>query len=286
MTIIETISELRDCIASLRRQGKRIGFVPTMGYLHRGHLALVERARTESDIVVVSIFVNPTQFAPNEDLSTYPRDPDGDSRKLEEAGCHILFLPKKQELYPDGFSTYVAVEGIASRYEGAFRPTHFRGVSTIVAKLFNIVDPDVALFGQKDAQQVAVIRQMVRDLNFDVRLVIIDTVREPDGLAMSSRNVYLSADDRAHALSISRALTAARDAIASGGSIPEATAAMRRTLSPVIQLDYADIINEESFEPATNGDTALLGIIAGRVGKTRLIDNMRFMRHAEFVGGQ
>jgi pantoate--beta-alanine ligase len=278
MRIISDISECQASSRSLWREGKRIGFVPTMGYLHDGHLALVERARAESDVVVTSIFVNPTQFAANEDLTTYPRDEEGDRRKLESAGCDFLFMPSAAEIYPNDFSTYVTIEGITSRYEGAFRPTHFRGVSTIVAKLFNIVMPHVAVFGQKDAQQVAVIRRMIRDLNFDIRLVVIDTIRESDGLAMSSRNVYLSDTDRSHALSISRALIAAREAMASGATPDEAGDALRRTLSPVIQLDYADIINAETFELATDTDEELLGVIAGRIGRTRLIDNMPMER--------
>jgi pantoate--beta-alanine ligase len=274
MRIINDISECQASSRLLWREGKRIGLVPTMGYLHDGHLALVERARAESDVVVTSIFVNPTQFAANEDLTTYPRDEEGDRKKLESAGCDILFMPGAAEMYPKDFSTYVTVEGITSRYEGAFRPTHFRGVSTIVAKLFNIIMPHVAVFGQKDAQQVAVIRRMIRDLNFDIRLVVIETIRESDGLAMSSRNVYLSDSDRRHALSISRALMAAREAMAQGATPDEAGDALRRTLSPDIQLDYADIINAETFEPATDADGELLGVIAGRIGRTRLIDNM------------
>jgi pantoate--beta-alanine ligase len=249
-----------------------------MGYLHQGHIALVERGRREADAVVASIFVNPTQFAPNEDFAAYPRDLEGDSRKLEAAGCDLLYLPRQEEIYPAGFSTYISVEGITGRYEGEFRPTHFRGVTTVVAKFFNIIAPDVALFGQKDAQQVAVIRQMIRDLNFDIRLVVVDTIREPDGLAMSSRNVYLSPKDRQQALTISRALLAAYDAISRGATLAEATALMRSSLSPEIKVEYADIINDETFQPATNGDSSLRGIVAGRVGRTRLIDNMKLGR--------
>jgi pantoate--beta-alanine ligase len=280
MEIISDIPKLQYTSRLLRQDGQRIGFVPTMGYLHDGHLALVERARAESDVVVTSIFVNPTQFAANEDLSTYPRDEEGDRNKLESAECDFLFMPDPAEMYPNDFSSYVTVEGITSRYEGAFRPTHFRGVSTIVAKLFNIVMPHVAVFGQKDAQQVAVIRRMIRDLNFDIKLAVIDTIRESDGLAMSSRNVYLSDSDRRHALTISRALIAAREALATGATPDEAGDTLRRTLSPDIQLDYADIINAETFEPATDADGELLGVIAGRIGRTRLIDNMPMEKKA------
>ena len=185
MIVIDSINALRAQLDEQRRSGRRIGLVPTMGYLHAGHVSLVEQARRESDFVVATIFVNPTQFAPGEDLAVYPRDLEGDRGKLVGAGCDLLYLPRQEEMYPDGFATFVIVDEITSRYEGASRPTHFRGVSTIVAKLFNIVQPDVALFGQKDAQQVAVIRRMARDLNFRVRIVVADTVREADGLAMS-----------------------------------------------------------------------------------------------------
>ncbi|MEO5928376.1 MAG: pantoate--beta-alanine ligase [Candidatus Kapaibacterium sp.] len=273
MKLIESLAEIRLMCEALRREGKRIGLVPTMGYLHDGHLALIKRARRDADVVIATIFVNPTQFAAGEDLSTYPRDPDGDRRKLEDAGCDILYLPRHDEIYPDGFASYVTVDGLALKYEGAFRPTHFRGVATIVAKFFNIINPDVAVFGRKDAQQAAVIRQMIRDLSYGVRLIVEDTVREADGLAMSSRNVYLSPEEREESLSISRALGVARDAIAGGATVDEAERLMRAALSPVIVLDYADIIDPRTFEHGVEGGE-LLGIFAGRVGRTRLIDTM------------
>lgn len=272
MLVIDNIVDLR---AALGKQAGRVGFVPTMGYLHAGHVALVKHARAAADLVVASIYVNPTQFAPTEDLATYPRDLDGDARKLEEAGCDLLFTPKNGEIYPEGYATYITVGDVTDRYEGAFRPDHFRGVATVVAKLFNIVSPDIAVFGQKDAQQVAVIRKMIRDLNYGIELVVVDTVREPDGLAMSSRNVYLSEEDRREAISISQALLAARETLAGGGTVGEATERMRGTLSKAIELDYADIIDPETFREARDGDSPLLGIIAGRIGRTRLIDNMR-----------
>lgn len=275
MKEIMGMDQMRAACAEVRRSGRTLGFVPTMGYLHDGHLALVERARDEADVVAASIYVNPTQFAPGEDLATYPRDPEGDRAKLESAGCDILFLPQSGEIYSDDFGTYVVMEDISSRYEGAFRPTHFRGVATIVAKLFNIVGPDVAIFGQKDAQQVAVIGRMIRDLSYGIRLVVVDTVRDPDGLAMSSRNVYLSAEERREALSISAALRAGRESIAGGAGAPEALELMRATLSPSITPDYIDIIDPETFDHPANGSGPLLGIFAGRVGRTRLIDNMR-----------
>lgn len=275
MKEIAGLEQMRAACAEIRRSGSTLGFVPTMGYLHDGHLALVERARAEADVVVASIYVNPTQFAPGEDLATYPRDPDGDRAKLEAAGCEILFLPKSNEIYPDDFSTYVVMEEIFARYEGAFRPTHFRGVATIVAKLFNIVGPDVAVFGQKDAQQVAVIRRMIRDLSYGIRLAVVETIRDPDGLAMSSRNVYLSPEERQEALSISAALRAGRECISTGADNYVALEQMRATLSPSITPDYIDIIDPETFDHAANRSGPLLGIFAGRVGRTRLIDNMR-----------
>ena len=280
MRTIDAIDDLRQLSESMRQGLRTIALVPTMGYLHDGHLALVEKARSRADVVVTSIFVNPTQFAQGEDLSVYPRDPDGDARKLEAAGCDILFTPAPAAMYPPGFDSFVQVDGVTSLFEGAFRPTHFRGVTTVVAKLFNIVRPRYAYFGQKDAQQVAVIRKMIVDLDFDIRMIVVETLREADGLAMSSRNVYLSEDDRRHALTISRALRAAREAISGGASLDDARQRMLKELSPAIQVDYAEIIDGDRFEPATDLSGRLVGIFAGRVGRTRLIDNM------ELVGGE
>ncbi|HVK39757.1 MAG TPA: pantoate--beta-alanine ligase [Candidatus Kapabacteria bacterium] len=275
METLETIPAVRAAMATARADGRRVALVPTMGFLHPGHIALVERARAVCDVVVASIFVNPTQFAPGEDLATYPRDADGDRRKLEAAGCDFLFQPDSNEVYPDGFSTFVSVEGVSRLFEGAIRPTHFRGVATVVAKLFNIVRPDVAVFGQKDAQQVAVIRRMIDDLDFGIALEIVETVREPDGLARSSRNVYLAPDDRLRAVALSKSLEAARGAIEDGGSLDEARARMRSTLEPSVDaIDYAEIVEAASFEPARDGVAdGLLAIVAARVGGTRLIDN-------------
>ena len=274
MRTIESLEEIRQISESLRQGLKTIALVPTMGYLHDGHLALVEKARSRADVVITSIFVNPTQFAEGEDLAVYPRDPAGDARKLESAGCDLLFTPSVAEIYPPNFNTYVSVEGITGLFEGSFRPTHFRGVTTVVAKLFNITRPHIALFGQKDAQQVAVIRKMITDLNFDVRLVVVETMREADGLAMSSRNVYLSQEDRVHAVTISRALRAAREALLAGSGLEDARFRMREEISPAIAIDYAEIIDGDLFEPATDASKHLVGIFAGRVGRTRLIDNM------------
>ncbi len=272
MITVERPAELRERLGAAG--DARVGFVPTMGYLHAGHLALVERARAVADLVVASIFVNPTQFAPTEDLAVYPRDPDGDAAKLAAAGCDVLFAPGVVDVYPAGFSSSVFVEGITSRYEGAFRPDHFRGVATVVAKLFNMVHPHVAVFGQKDAQQVAVVRRMIADLNFPIELEVVPTVREPDGLAMSSRNVYLSASDRREALSIWRGLCAARDAVARGASPRDAELALRAELSSQFAIDYADVINAHTFQPAEHSAEPLLAVFAGRIGSTRLIDNL------------
>lgn len=274
MQILTSVAEIQNYSRTLQRQGMRIGFVPTMGYLHDGHLSLVELAQRHADVVGASIFVNPTQFAPTEDLAQYPRDFDGDSAKLASAGCNFVFYPPVQEMYPDGASTIVNVEGITSRYEGAFRPTHFRGVTTIVAKLFNSVLPNVAAFGQKDAQQVAVIRKMIQDLNFPVQLLVGETVREPDGLAMSSRNVYLSSEDRMHGLSISAALRAAQQVANNGGNVGDVEVTLRSQLSTAISLDYADVVDPLTFDHPTENSTQWLGIIAGKIGRTRLIDNM------------
>lgn len=274
MLTVESVSQMQALCQSSRAEGKRIALVPTMGYLHDGHLEHIRRVRREVDLVVASIYVNPTQFGAGEDLAVYPRDLEGDAAKLQGAGCDILFLPHSSEMYPEGYSTYVVVENITSRYEGAFRPTHFRGVTTVVAKFLNIVMPHLVTFGQKDAQQVAVLRKMIRDLNINTTVVLVDTVREHDGLAMSSRNVYLSTEERAEALSISRALHATRDAVVNDVPLDEATRKLRSLLSPALALDYADIINPDTFELATVEDRSLLAVIAGRIGRTRLIDNM------------
>ncbi len=278
MEILEHIDSARSYCDAARASGKKIGFVPTMGYLHDGHLAHLHALRPLVDVLITSIYVNPTQFAAGEDLDKYPRETEGDAQKLRNAGCDALFLPTSTEMYPDGYNTYVTVGTVTEHYEGAFRPEHFRGVSTIVAKLFNIIQPHIATFGQKDAQQVAVVRKMVEDLNFGIELMLIETVREPDGLAMSSRNVYLSEGERQEGLSISRALRYAKEALAEGASVEKATDLMRSTLSPALRPDYADIIDSRSFSPATDESEELLGIIAAYSGTTRLIDNMPFER--------
>jgi len=276
MRTIRTVAELRAALAQPRRAGRSIGLVPTMGALHDGHLSLIRRARAENEVVVVSLFVNPTQFGPNEDLAAYPRDETRDAAAAAEAGADLLFAPPVDEVYPDGFSTTVHVAGVSEPLEGAQRgSSHFDGVATVVTKLFNMAQPDVAYFGRKDAQQLAVIRRFVRDLDIPVRIEGCDTVREPDGLAMSSRNAYLTDDERPRALGLSRALEAARAAVAAGATDPAAVeAAARAQLAAVgVEPEYVAVVDPETFLPVDAVDRELLVAIAARVGRARLIDN-------------
>ncbi len=249
-----------------------------MGFLHEGHTSLIERAKKENDRVVVSVFVNPTQFAPNEDLDKYPRDIRRDTIRAEKSGCDILFTPTVPELYPDGFSTYVTVEGLSSVLEGQFRPSHFKGVTTIVLKLFNLIQPTVSYFGQKDAQQSIVIKRMVKDLNIPVKIEIVPTVREADGLALSSRNVYLNPEQRLHAVVLRRSLVHAETAIADGErnskKITDEMISMIST-APISHIDYVEIVDAETLiqkEHLHSGDRILIPV-AVRFGSTRLIDN-------------
>ncbi len=254
-----------------------VGLVPTMGFLHAGHMALVNRARAENQVVVVTIFVNPAQFGPGEDLATYPRDLDRDLAMLRQAGVDLVFTPDISEVYPEGFSSYVTVEGLSDKLEGVFRPDHFRGVATVVAKLFNIVPADRAYFGQKDAQQVVVIKRMARDLNFRHEIVVVPTVREEDGLALSSRNVYLNAEQRQAALALSRGLFLARDLYQGGERNAEAVrSAVRRVLDaePAVQTDYVTVSDAETLEELDRIDRPALVAVAARIGRTRLIDNV------------
>ncbi len=277
MKIITTISEMQALSESLRREGKRIGFVPTMGFLHEGHLSLMRTARSENDVSVASIFVNPTQFGPNEDLDRYPRDAEGDRRKCEAAGVDILFLPQAKEMYPEKPSVFVTVEGISDILEGAIRPGHFRGVATVVAKLFNIVKPHKAYFGQKDYQQCLVIRRMAAGLNLGVQVSVLPTVREADGLAMSSRNSYLNADERRTATVLFRALSAARELFLAGAREPEKLKNKMRAVlqtEPGISCDYAEAVNPETLEQVADTAGGLVLLLAVRVGRTRLIDNI------------
>lgn len=274
MRQVVEITELRTIIRSSPRP---VGFVPTMGFLHAGHISLVELAKNEGETVVVSIFVNPTQFGPNEDLSAYPRDIPGDLEKLKKAGADIVWLPAPEVMYPAGFNTWVNIEGVSEPLEGAARPGHFRGVATVVAKLFNAVAPDHAYFGQKDAQQVAVIKQMTRDLDFPIQIVVGPTVREADGLAMSSRNRYLTPEERSAATVLYRALEEARTAFTKGERSGDVLRAlMRETVNaePLAEQQYASCAHPETLQElgeVTNG--ALLSL-AVYVGTTRLIDNI------------
>jgi pantoate--beta-alanine ligase len=284
MRVIETLAEMDALRRRPEAASRAFGFVPTMGYLHAGHVSLVRRARAENATVIVSIFVNPTQFAPTEDLARYPRDLPRDLALLEAAGTDIVFTPQPDDIYPPGFVTYVAPTGpLAERLEAASRPGHFRGVATVVAKLFNIVRPHNAYFGQKDAQQVAVLRRLVADLNFPLDLRVSPTVREPDGLAMSSRNAYLGPEDRVAATVLRRALEAGRarfaaamtDAPGDATAIEAVAATMRAVVAaePRATLDYADVCHPDSFVPLTAPQPPTLLAIAAHVGPARLIDN-------------
>jgi len=279
MQIISTSAELRKELEPVRKAGRSIGFVPTMGFLHEGHLSLVDIAKQNADWVVVSIFVNPTQFAPHEDLDRYPRDLERDEKLLRQRATDILFYPAVNEMYPEPFYTYVTTEKLADVLCGGSRPTHFRGVTTIVAKLFNIVQPDIAVFGQKDAQQALIIKQMVRDLNFPIRIIVAPIVREPDGLAMSSRNVYLTPQERAQAPLIFQSLQAARQAVAAGELSSDhlsqiIAAGLKR--SPLARIDYIAIVDEH-LEPVATVCPGTFAAVAVYYGKTRLIDNLTLL---------
>lgn len=271
MQIANTVAHARAFFDVLPRP---LGFVPTMGALHGGHLALVSAARSECTSVVASLFVNPLQFAANEDLAKYPRDPDGDREKLAAAGVDVLFAPESAAMYPPNFSTHVEVGEMGKRYEGAIRPEHFAGVTTVVTKLLHVVQPDVLYLGQKDAQQTAVLRRMIRDLDFPVRIVVVPTVREDDGLALSSRNAYLTAEQRAAAPSLHRALLALQDALVDGASKDRAVEAARTVLDPSAALDYIDVVDAVTFEPVDRPDPPAFVIGAARFGTTRLLDNL------------
>jgi len=278
MIIARTQDELRRTVDVWRAAGDRIGFVPTMGALHAGHLSLVRLARGRAAKVVASVFVNPTQFGPSEDFNRYPRQPEKDGAMLEEAGCDLLFLPDVATIYPPGNATFVEPAGAAEGLEGACRPGHFRGVATVVCALFNLVRADVAVFGEKDAQQLAVIRQMVRDLHLPVEIVPGPTVREADGLAMSSRNAYLSAEERRAATVLHRSLRAAEAAIGEGERRGDAVRERLREIlntEPLARVEYAEVVDAESFQPVETLCGRLVLPLAVRIGGTRLIDNIR-----------
>jgi pantoate--beta-alanine ligase len=282
MNIARTIDEVRDAVRTARMHGARVGFVPTMGFLHAGHLSLIDVARREgAAFIVVSIFVNPKQFGPNEDLASYPRDEARDRELLEAANADLLFLPPVETMYPPGAATSVSVSGVARPLEGERRPGHFDGVATVVAKLFNIVQPDVAAFGRKDAQQCAVIEQLVRDLDLPVRLVFGETLREHDALAMSSRNSYLSESERAKAPVLHRALRAGEEAITHGiHDVAGIEKLMHRVVEEEggVEVDYLVVVDPETFEAPADFAREVLLAGAVKIGRTRLIDNVRVPR--------
>jgi pantoate--beta-alanine ligase len=273
--VIRAPAEMTAWSLAARARGERIAFVPTMGALHEGHVTLLREARKHGDRVALSIFVNPAQFGPNEDLSRYPRDLPGDLAKAAAAGTDVAFVPDARDVYPAGFQTTVEVRELERGLCGPFRPGHFAGVATVVCKLFNVVRPDVAVFGEKDYQQLAIVRRMVADLDMGIEVVGLATVREADGLAMSSRNAYLSAPERARALSLSRALRAARDAAAAGARQGEAIVAQARGSLDVDRIDYVELVDAETLQPLTELDRPAVLAIAAFVGRTRLIDNVR-----------
>ena len=279
---IHTIEWMKQVARQARAEGRSTGFVPTMGALHAGHLSLVRTALAESQPVIASIFVNPTQFGPSEDFQKYPRTFEADSRKLEDAGVVYLFAPDAAEIYPPGFRTWVDVEGLSERLEGKARRGHFRGVTTVVLKLLEIVQPRKAFFGRKDAQQARIIRQMARDLHLDSEIVVCPIVREPDGLAMSSRNAYLNTEERRAATILFRALDGARASISRGErDALRLTAAMREALrsEPLADPDYVELVDAETLEQVTRLRGVCLALLAVRIGPVRLIDNLLIEEH-------
>ena len=276
MQTIRDIASLRKAVAALRADGGRIAFVPTMGALHAGHMALVREARARATHVVASVFVNPTQFGPNEDFSRYPRQESADAALLEEHGCAILWLPPVEVMYPEGHATSIGVSGVSDGLCGASRPGHFDGVATVVAKLFNQVQPDIALFGEKDYQQLAVIRRMALDLDFPVEVAGVPTQRDADGLALSSRNAYLSPEERIAARALPRALGEAAQAIQAGGDIGVAleTAHAALMAAGFDPIDYVELRDAETLAPVSRLDRPARILAAARLGKTRLIDNL------------
>lgn len=276
MDICYTIKDVRERVNAWKREGLTIGFVPTMGYLHEGHKSLMQAARANNDKVVVSVFVNPMQFGPNEDLESYPRDFEKDSALCESVGVDLIFHPEPEEMYADGFCSYVDMNGLTTELCGKSRPIHFRGVQTVVLKLFNIVKPDRAYFGQKDAQQLAVIKRMVKDLNVDTEIVGCPIVREADGLAKSSRNTYLNPDERKAALILSRSLKFGRELIENGETDAKAVIkAITDSINtePLAKIDYVDVVDFDTITPVDKIGKSVLVAIAVYIGKTRLIDN-------------
>jgi pantoate--beta-alanine ligase len=277
MLTLTSAAEVLAVSKEAHRAGKRVGFVPTMGALHAGHLSLVRTARTQSDVVIASVFVNPTQFGPNEDFAKYPRSTEKDSAMLAAEKTDYLFLPSVEEMYPPGATSWVTVHGLSEKLDGRSRPGHFNGVTTVVAKLFNIVQPDFSFFGQKDAAQVAVVNKMVHDLNFDVRIVVCPIVRESDGLAMSSRNAYLTPEQRKQALVLYRSLMRVQTLADRGeGSSDRLKIAGQQVMSEeaAVKPDYFEIVNRDTLDPVADISGGALVAVAAHVGSTRLIDNI------------
>ncbi|RMD47629.1 MAG: pantoate--beta-alanine ligase [Aquificota bacterium] len=274
--LITKINEMKKISENLKREGKRIGFVPTMGYLHKGHISLMECSKKENDITVVSIFVNPTQFRKNEDLDKYPRDLERDLKICKDVGVDYVFHPEVNDMYPEGYSTYVIMETLTDKLCGKYRPGHFKGVLTIVNKLFNIIKPDRAYFGKKDYQQYIVIKKMVKDLNMDVEIVGCPLVREEDGLALSSRNKYLSKQERERALSISKALFKAKSLFESGEkNVSNIKKQIESIMKPEVdEIQYIEIVNPDNLEPKEKAEKGDIILVAAFVGNTRLIDNI------------
>ncbi|MDI6846088.1 MAG: pantoate--beta-alanine ligase [Candidatus Saccharicenans sp.] len=280
MKIVTTVEELKERVRSWKKEGRRIGFVPTMGYLHEGHLSLVRESKKRSDVTVVSIFVNPKQFGPAEDYQIYPRDLERDRKLLEKEGVDLIFYPSVEQMYPEGYRTYVEVEGLQDKLCGRSRPGHFRGVCTVVLKLFNLVEPDEAYFGWKDAQQVIIIRKMVEDLNLLVKIVPLPLVRDHDGLALSSRNTYLNPQERQAALVLKKSLDLAEQLIKSGerdaGAIRQKMVELVSS-EPLARMDYVEIVDLKNLEPLEKIEGDVLVALAVYIGRTRLIDNLRII---------
>ena len=285
MKVIRTVQEMKEFSKAAHRKGSSIGFVPTMGYLHEGHLSLIRAAKNNNDIIVASIFVNPTQFAPSEDLDKYPKDEKGDCDKLEKEGVAAVFIPTVEEMYPEGYQTYAEVTRLTKYLCGRFRPTHFRGVTTVVLKLFNIVNPDMAYFGKKDYQQFRVIEKMSNDLNLDTKVVPCPIIREKDGLAMSSRNKYLTAEERSDATIISRAIKRGMEAILSGerdsDKVIQLIKEMIGSVKTLKKIDYVSIVDIYTLEDVPFIDRSVLIAVAAYFGKARLIDNTEVFLNAK-----
>jgi len=279
MIFIKKIKEMKSYIKEKKREGKIIGFVPTMGYLHPGHLSLIKKAKEDCEVAVVSIFVNPTQFGRGEDYNRYPRNLERDRKLCQKEGVDVIFAPEVKEMYPQGYSTFVEVEGrISSILEGASRPGHFRGVTTILTKLFHIISPDYSYFGEKDYQQALVVKKMVRDLNFNTQIFVLPTVREEDGLAVSSRNSYLNKEERKEAAILYKSLIAAKEKIKKEERDPHRLISCMKNLiekEPLAKIDYVAVVNPETLKEVKKINKKVLLILAVNIGKTRLIDNMK-----------